>query len=173
MSSAANPQFSKNSNQGARDREELLRTVANTVPVLIWMSGPDKMCRFCNESWLRFTGRTLEQELGQGWLSGVHQDDLGRSMEAFDAAIEAQVEFEVEYRLRRFDGEYRWVVDRGAPVFESDGTFRGYAGACIDITERKLAEEALIAANEQLVEANQRIEKLKEKLEHENVYLQK
>jgi len=174
MTTSPSPRFSADSLEAVRDREALLRTVANTVPALIWMSGTDKMCTtFLNDGWLKFTGRSLEEELGTGWTAAVHPEDLDRSLETYSAAFEARKEFEMEYRLRRFDGEFRWIVDRGAPSFEPNGTFRGYVGVCIDITDRKRSEEALIAANEQLRDANERIEKLKEMLEHENVYLQK
>lgn len=152
---------------------ELLSMVVNSAPVMIWMSGPGKRCTFFNEGWLKFTGRTMEVELVQGWVSVVHPDDLDRCLEIYSTAFDARKEFEMEYRLRRFDGEYRWVVDRGVPVFESCGVFCGYLGSCIDITDRKQSEQALVGANEHLVEANLRIEKLKEQVEHENVYLQK
>jgi len=155
------------------DREKLFRTVANSAPVLIWMSGLDKGCTFFNERWLKFTGRKMEEELGQGWASGVHPDDLNRCLEGYNAAFDSREEFELNYRLRRADGEFRWIVDRGVPCFESDGAFRGYVGSCIDISDWKESERALIDANEQLLEANQRIGKMKELLEHENVYLQK
>jgi len=156
-----------------RNKERLFRTVANSAPVLIWMSGADKRCTFFNAGWLAFTGRTTEEEMGEGWTSGVHPDDLDRCVETYSAAFDAREQFEMEYRLRRHDGEYRWIVDRGVPNFEADGTFRGYVGSCIDITDRKQSEQSLIEANEHLREANERIEKLKEQLEHENRYLQK
>jgi PAS domain S-box-containing protein len=156
----------------ARDGEVLFQTVANSAPLLIWMAGADKSCTFCNAGWLTFTGRTLEAQLGEGWASGVHPDDLRRCLKTYSAAFDARVEFEMEYRLRRFDGQYRWIVARGVPSFEPDGAFRGYVGSCIDITERKQSEQSLVAANEHLREANQRIEKLMEQLKHENVHLQ-
>lgn len=159
--------------EAVRNSELLFRTVANSAPVLIWMSGTDKQCTFFNQGWLAFTGRAMEEELGDGWASGVHPDDLNRCLKTYSAAFDARVEFEMEYRLRRFDGEYRWIVDHGVPMFGADGSFRGYVGSSIDITDRKQSERALIDANEHLLEANQRIKKLKEQLEHENAYLQK
>ena len=159
--------------EAVRNSEALFRKVANSAPVMIWMAGPDKQCIFCNDNLLKFTGRTLEEEIQNGWAIALHPDDQSRCEEAYSKAFDARVDFEIEYRLRRFDGEYRWVVERGVPNFEADGTFRGYIGSCLDITERKQSEQALIDANGQLMEANQRIEKLKELLEHENVYLQK
>src|SRR6266480_6134511 len=124
-----------------RESEERFRTVANAAPVMIWMSGPDKLCNFFNKGWLDFTGRTMEQELGKGWTEGVHADDLDHCLEVNETSFNAWQPFTTEYRLRRNDGEYRWVLDSGTPRFASDGAFLGYIGSCFDITERKLAEE--------------------------------
>src|SRR6266536_2910232 len=124
-----------------RESEGRFRTVADSAPVLIWMSGPDKLCTFFNKGWLDFTGRTMEQELGKGWTEGVHADDLDHCLEVYGNSFNARQPFTVEYRLRRNDGEYRWVLDNGIPRFASDGAFLGYIGTCIGITERKLAEE--------------------------------
>jgi len=124
-----------------RESEERFRTVANAAPVLIWMSGPDKLCTFFNKGWLDFTGRTLEQELGNGWAEGVHREDIDRCLDVYQNSFNARESFTMEYRLRRSDGEYRWVLDIGTPRFASDGAFLGYIGSCIDITERKAAEE--------------------------------
>jgi len=157
--------------EAVRRSEEVFRTIANSAPVLIWMSGTDKLVTFLNARWLAFTGRTLDEELGEGWASGVHPDDLDRCLETYSNAFDARVEFEMEYRLRRFDGQYRWIVDHGVPMLEPDGAFRGYVGSCLDMTDRRQSEQELIDANNSLLEANQRIVTLKEKLEHENVYL--
>src|SRR5438093_1611906 len=124
-----------------RESEERFRTVANAAPVLIWMSGPDRLCTFFNKGWLDFTGRSLEQELGNGWAEGVHPDDLQKCLDVYQNSFNARESFTMEYRLRRSDGEYRWVLDSGTPRFAPDGAFLGYIGSCIDITERKLAEE--------------------------------
>src|SRR3989449_815021 len=124
-----------------RESEARFRTVADSAPVLIWMSGPDKLCTFFNKGWLDFTGRTMEQELGKGWTEGVHADDLDHCLEVYENSFNARQPFTMEYRLRRNDGEYRWVLDNGIPRFASDGAFLGYIGSCIGITERKLAEE--------------------------------
>jgi PAS domain S-box-containing protein len=155
-----------------QDREQLFHTVANTAPVLIWMSGKDKLCTFFNDSWLAFTGRRLEEQLGHMRCEAVHPDDLDHCLEVYSHAFDARSEFEMEYRLRRSDGEYRWIFEHGVPIFDPDATLRGYVGSCIDITERKESEKALINANERLVEANRQIENFKEKLKNENVYLQ-
>ena len=122
------------------ESEVRFRTVADAAPVMIWMSGPDKEGVFFNKGWLEFTGRTLEQELGDGWLQGVHTEDLAHCLDVCGTAFGRREPFTVEYRLRRKDGEYRWLIDTGTPRFESDGTFLGYIGSCIDITPRKQAE---------------------------------
>jgi PAS domain S-box-containing protein len=155
-----------------QDREQLFHTVANTAPVLIWMSGKDKLCTFFNDSWLKFTGREKERELGQMRSSAIHPDDLDHCLQVYSQAFDARLEFEMEYRLRRSDGEYRWIFEHGVPIFEPDGALRGYVGSCIDITERKDSEKALMDANDRLVEANRSIDNFKEKLKNENVYLQ-
>ena len=123
-----------------RESEARFRTVANAAPVMIWMSGPDKLCTFFNKGWLDFTGRSLEQELGNGWAEGVHREDIDRCLDVYQNSFNARESFTMEYRLRRSDGEYRWLLDSGTPRFASDGAFLGYIGSCIDITERKAAE---------------------------------
>ena len=123
-----------------RESEARFRTVADAAPVLIWMSGTDKLCTFFNKGWLDFTGRTMEQELGNGWTEGVHSDDLEHCIETYGRSFDARQPFTMEYRLRRNDGENRWVLDIGTPRFSDDGAFLGYIGSCIDITGRKQAE---------------------------------
>ena len=125
------------------ESEERFRTVANTAPVLIWMSGTDQVCTFFNYTWLAFTGRTIDEELGEGWTSGVHPDDLDRCLETYSSKFDARLEFTMEYRLRRHDGDYRWIVDRGSPRFDIGGRFLGYIGSCIDITDQQLSKQAL------------------------------
>lgn len=145
----------KRAEQDLRESEERFRLVANQAPVLIWMSGPDKLCIFFNQSWLNFTGRSMELELGEGWTSGVHPEDLRRCLKAYSDAFDARVEFEIEYRLRRFDGKYRWIVDYGVPRIESDGTFLGYIGSCLDVTDRKTTEESLEELSGRLINAHE------------------
>jgi len=124
-----------------RESEERFRNMADTAPVLIWVAGPDKECTFFNEGWLTFTGRTMEQELGKGWADGVHPDDLDRCWATYSSSFDGRCNFQMEYRLRRADGEYRWVLDKGVPRFEPGGVFAGYIGSCVDMTDIKLAHE--------------------------------
>jgi PAS domain S-box-containing protein len=124
-----------------RESEERFRTVADSAPVLLWMSGRDKLCNFVNRSWLRFTGRTLAQELGNGWTAGVHPEDLQYYLDTYTTAFDAREGFQMEYRLRRADGEYRWIIDTGRPRFLPDGSFAGYIGSCFDISDRRELEK--------------------------------
>jgi PAS domain S-box-containing protein len=130
----------KQAQDALRESEARFRTMADTAPVMIWMSGTDKLCTFFNKGWLDFTGRSLEQQLGNGWTEGVHHEDLDACVEVYVNSFEARHPFTMEYRLLRWDGKYRWVLDSGGPRFAPDGTFLGYIGSCIDITERKQAE---------------------------------
>ena len=123
-----------------RESEERFRNMADTAPVMIWVTGPDKLFTFFNKTWLDFTGRTLEQELGDGWASGVHPDDCGRCHETFCAAFDARRSFQLECRLRRADGEYRWILCSGLPRFAPGGDFAGYIGSDIDITDLQSEE---------------------------------
>jgi PAS domain S-box-containing protein len=132
----------QNVERSLQESEKRFRAMANSAPVLLWMSGPDKLCTFFNQGWLNFTGRTMEQELGNGWAEGVHPDDLDHCLEIYGSAFDARQPFEMEYRLRRYDGEYRWVFDAGAPRTTPSGEFAGYIGSALDITDRKGAEES-------------------------------
>ena len=126
------------------ESEQHFRTLANAGQALIWTAGLDKGCDYFNEIWLRFTGRSLQQELGDGWAEGVHPDDLQSCMETYIKAFDQRQPFNMTYRLRRHDGEYRWILDEGTPRFDSQGQFIGYVGHCLDVTERMdLEAEAL------------------------------
>jgi PAS domain S-box-containing protein len=135
-----------------RESEHRFQTIATTAPVMIWMSGLDKGCTFVNEPWLDFKGRRIEQQLGEGWLASVHPDDLQHCIGTYSAAFDNRTPFRMEYRVRRADGEYRWILDTGIPRYQ-DGEFAGYIGSCIDITERVLAEHGLRASELQLKDA--------------------
>jgi PAS domain S-box-containing protein len=127
--------------EALRESEERFRVLADAAPVLLWMAAPDGRCTFFNRPWLEFTGRMLEEELGFGWVDGVHRDDRDRRLDTFRTSLASRLPFRTEYRLRRADGEFRWLLDTGIPRFTPDGSFAGYIGACIDINERHEAEE--------------------------------
>jgi PAS domain S-box-containing protein len=141
--------------RAVRESEERFRLVANAAPMLIWMSDVDKLRTYFNHGWLEFTGRSLEVELGNGWTQGVHPDDAERCLETYTKAFDRREPFRMEYRLRRRDGEYRWMFDQGMPRFNADASFVGYIGSCIDITEHKLAAEALSTVSQKLIEAHE------------------
>jgi PAS domain S-box-containing protein len=123
------------------ESEERFRNMADTAPMMICASGPDKQAIFFNHAWLQFTGRTLKQELGYGWTEGVHPDDLERCMATYSSCFDARRKCHLEYRLRRSDGEYRWIVCNGVPRFRADSVFDGYIASCVDITDVKRAQE--------------------------------
>lgn len=138
-----------------RQSEERFRNMADSAPVLIWIAGPDNLCTYVNHSWLEFTGRTIDQELGNGWIEGVHREDSTRCLEVYKSAFDRHAEFEMEYRLRRADGVFRWIYDIGTPRFSSDGEFLGYIGSCLDIADRKEAEETLRDLGGRLINAQE------------------
>jgi two-component system CheB/CheR fusion protein len=125
------------------ESEQRFRTMADSAPVLIWMTGTDKLCTWFNRGWLDYRGRTLEQEQGNGWAEGIHPDDLERCQHTYDWCFERREPFEIEYRLRRYDGVYRWILDRGVPRHDGSGAFAGYIGSGLDITDRREAEAAM------------------------------
>jgi len=129
--------------QQIQETEGRFKAMADVAPVLLWMSRTDGLCTFFNQTWLQFTGRSLEEEWGIGWAEGVHFEDFQRCMDTYVDAFNRREVFEMEYRLRRHDGVYRWILDRGTPRFLPDGTFAGYIGSCADITERKQLEADL------------------------------
>jgi PAS domain S-box-containing protein len=134
---------SRDESNQLRESEELVHYIADAAPVLIWLSDTTKKCIWLNKPWLKFTGRTMEQEYGDGWAESLHPQDFDRCIAIYFSSFEARKEFSIEYRLRRHDGEYRWMLVKGVPRFMSDGEFSGYIGSCIDITERKQVEEIL------------------------------
>jgi PAS domain S-box-containing protein len=136
--------------QRLEESETRFALMANGAPVLLWMAGTDGRCTFFNEVWLRFTGRALEQELGEGWAEGVHAEDFQRCMATYLDAFVARHPFSMVYRLRRADGVFRWILDQGAPRFLPNGEFAGYIGSCVDITEQKEAQTALQQMNQEL-----------------------
>ncbi len=128
---------------------------ANRVPLLLWASGPDRRYTWCNDQWLAFTGRTAAEELGHGWTEAVHPEDIERVLEISSVSFERQEKFSVEYRLRRADGEYRWILDHGVPWLGKDGTFLGFAGLCVDVHETRTALDAFrLRARQQAIVAD-------------------
>lgn len=128
--------------EATKSSEERFRQLADSSPVLIWMSDTTKACTWFNRPWLEFTGRTMEEELGFGWTENIHPEDYERCLVAYTSSFETRRPFEIDLRFRRQDGAYRWLMDRGIPLFNSDGVFVGFVGSCIDINERKEAEDS-------------------------------
>lgn len=126
-----------------RESEQRFRAMADAAPVMIWLAGTGKLCTFFNRTWLAYTGRTMNQEVGNGWTEGVHPADFDRCLRIYGDAFDARREFAMEYRLRRHDGEYRCILDSGAPRFAADGAFLGYIGSAFDTTDLKRAEERM------------------------------
>jgi PAS domain S-box-containing protein len=141
--------------QALKESESRFRRLADTAPVLIWMSGTDKLCTYFNKPWLDFTGRSIEEELGNGWAAGIHADDAEGCLHIYTESFDRREDFSMEYRLRHYDGEYRWILDIGVPRYQEDGSFAGYIGSCVDITVRKQAEEALSGMAGKLIEAQE------------------
>ena len=138
----------KRAEQALRESEQRYQIVTDASPIMIWMSGTDKLCYYFNKGWLDFVGRTLEQETGNGWAENVHPDDFERCVQIYITNFDARRPFEMEYRLRHRSGQYRWILDHGVPRFKPDGTFEGYVGGCLDIYDRKEAEEKIRIADE-------------------------
>ncbi len=129
--------------EAVREKEIQYRNLADSGLALIWRSGTDKLCNYFNQPWLKFTGRTLEQEMGNGWTQGVHPDDFDSCLKTYVTAFDKRETFDMEYRLRHASGEYRWIRDLGTPNYNSNGEFIGYIGHCFDITEQKKAEDVI------------------------------
>jgi PAS domain S-box-containing protein len=138
-----------------REGEQRFRVVANSAPVMIWMSDVDKFRVYFNQRWLEFTGRPLESELGNGWAQGVYPEDFDRCLETYTTAFDRRDPFQMEYRLRRYGKEYRWVRDSGVPRYDTDGSFAGYIGSAADVTDNKKVQEALSSLSGRLIEAQE------------------
>jgi PAS domain S-box-containing protein len=132
------------------------QNLVEQAPIMIWRAGTDKLCDYFNDRWLSFTGKSMEQEIGNGWAEGVHPEDFDRCVRYYIENFDARRIFEMEYRLRRNDGAYRWIFDRGVPFYDKEGAFLGYIGSCIDITDK--------------IEAQQRLEEMRQ---HQITQLQK
>ncbi len=141
--------------EAVRESEERFRLIANTAPVMIWMSDAEKRITYLNQSWLDYTEWPVDAALGHRWIEILHPDEVERCRDVYEKALEQREPFQVEHRLRRHDCEYRWVVTVGVPRYDIDGSFVGYIGTAVDITERKLAEEALSTVSQKLIEAHE------------------
>ena len=129
--------YRRQADRAVRESEERFRLVADTAPVTIWMTDVDNACTYVNRRWVELTGRPFEAHMGNGWAENIHPEDLVRCLETFTTASERHESFRMEYRLRRYDGEYIWIADSGVPRFNADGTFAGYIGSAADVTEIK------------------------------------
>jgi len=129
-----------------RLKSEEYAVLVEQAPILIWRAGTDGLCNYFNQRWLDFTGRSLEQEFGNGWAEGVHAEDLQPCLDTYLDHFGRHATFEMEYRLRRHDGAWRWIFDRGVPMFDEAGRFAGYIGSCTDVTTRVEAQRALAEA---------------------------
>ena len=139
-----------------RESEARFRQLSNDAPVMIWTATPDSLVDFCNAPVLEFTGLTLEDLLGEGWLGHLHPDDVEPAKRTYLPAVETRAPFQIEYRLRRSDGVYRWILDTGVPRYCPHGTFLGYIGSALDITERKEMERSLLEKQTELVDVYER-----------------
>jgi PAS domain S-box-containing protein len=138
-----------------REREDQFRFIADTAPVIVWMSDASKACTYLNQTWLEVTGQPFDAALGNGWMDRIHQADVAECWNSYATAFERREPFQMDFRLRRHDGEYRWMVSTGAPQYHRDGSFAGYIGFAIDVTERKLAAEARATINQRLIDAQE------------------
>lgn len=137
-----------------QESEERFKNMANTTPVLMWISDPEALFTFVNKFWEQFTGRSFGQEIGLNWLEGIHPDDLETFITKYKTACDKQVPFEIEYRLRTRDGSFKWILNKGVPRFQNDGRFAGYIGSCTDINDQKIIQEKIEKINEELKSLN-------------------
>ena len=151
----ANTLARKRIEDGLQESQQRFQTMADTTPVMIWISGNDKLRTFFNRQWLDFTGRTLDQELGNGWSKNVHPDDLEQCLRTYISSFEARRSFTMEFRLRRPNGAYGWVFDTGVPRYTPAGEFTGFIGSCMDITDRRSAEQSLLDLSGRLISAQE------------------
>jgi PAS domain S-box-containing protein len=139
--------------QALTESEKRFREMADSAPVMIWVAGTDKAYHYFNKGWLDFTGRTMAQEIGEGWVENIHPQDKQYYLDTYSQAFDVHEPFFMEYRLRRHDGQYRWLLDTGKPRFTQEGIFEGYIGSCIDMTENKQITQALQKSKQELKQA--------------------
>jgi PAS domain S-box-containing protein len=145
----------KRAEEELRKSEKRFRLMADSAPMLIWLSGPDTLATDFNRAWLDFTGRSVQQELGEGWVMNLHPDDVRRHLEAYAYAFDRQQRFTSEYRMRRHDGQYRWMLDQSVPRFTDDGSFAGFVGYCFDITDQKETAAARLELGGRFIHAQE------------------
>jgi PAS domain S-box-containing protein len=150
-----------------RESEQRFRHLADSAPVLIWLMDEQRRMVWLNNRWLEFTGRALGQETGAGWADGLHPDDRGWVLHLFQAAFENRRDFQIEFRLRRRDGAHRWLLSRALPRFDGNGRFEGFIGSCVDVSDRKLAEQAVAEARDRAVAASRAKDNFLAALSHE------
>jgi PAS domain S-box-containing protein len=138
----------KEAERALQESEQRFRVITDASPIMVWLSGTDKLCYYFNKGWLDFVGRTLEQESGNGWAENVHPEDFDRCLQIYVTNFDARRPFEMEYRMRHHTGQYRWILDRGVPRYAPDGTFEGYVGGCLDIHAQKEAAEKVRIAED-------------------------
>jgi two-component system, chemotaxis family, CheB/CheR fusion protein len=157
----------KQAENALRESENRFRVMADSAPVLIWRSGPDRLCNWVNRGWLEFTGCSLDDVLGEGWTARVHPEDLARYQREYQAAFDSRKPFELEFRMRRADGAYRHLLERGVPLTEGSGEFLGYIASCTDITERTQFERELDQARREADSANRSKSEFVANMSHE------
>jgi len=151
------------------EREEWFRNMADNAPVMIWTSGADKLRTFFNVTWLNYTGRSFDEEKGDGWITGIHPEDRNKYLSAYNKAFETKTSFQVEYHLRRNDGVYRWVLAIGKPTFTPEGKFTGFVGTCTEIHDKKVTQEEL---EQKVDQRTHDLQQLNKELERSNSELQ-
>jgi PAS domain S-box-containing protein len=151
-----------------RESEMRFRTLADTAPVMIWMADTNKDFIFFNKRWCSFTGKPANEQISGSWISFVHPEDKNRLNNVYNEAFQQRNEFEIEYRLQRYDGSYRWISSQGIPRYSGDGAFLGYIGTCHDINERKLAGNEL---ERRIAESTAELKSKNEELQRSNTEL--
>lgn len=154
LQDAEDRRSSRHAQAALRESEERFRTMADSAPVLLWVTEANSACNYVNKPWLEFTGRSLEEQQGSGWRASMHSEDAPAVAESYRQNSVLQRGFQTEYRLCRHDGQWRWMLETATPRFHSDGAFAGYIGSVVDLTERKQAEierESIRAENERLM----------------------
>jgi PAS domain S-box-containing protein len=152
-------------NESEKQKELYLR-ILNQFPNPIWRAGSDAKCDFFNKNWLEFTGRTIDQEMGDGWVEGVHPDDLDSCIKTYQSAFDAKKPFDMEYRLKHNDGTYHWLVDYGSPFFDENDDFLGYIGSCYDINDEKNHLEEMKKLNALMTDRELKMVELKKEIEN-------